>query len=460
MGGYADSGRNRYERFWEQLAVIADRLGTELAVEPRGAAPGSGVAPWYIHEAGQLYCRDEPAERLARDHLGGRCGAADPDGCPGDGRLLAVAGDVHLPTEVDRLNRLAAEPAGDRPKRPGRGPVVSLNHLVSVAINPVTICPADEPKPVPPRTGSWPPPAEHGGAGVHVLVIDTGLPVDHPWVGDRTVDVPNQQWQPLHQDGSGLIRQYAGHGTFVTGVLKSAAPEAKVTMSGALVNGGAQLEAALGAELLAVLSELDPWPDIISLSAGGTSQHGRDLLGLEPFLDRLAGHPDTLLVAAAGNDGSRDNPFYPAARAAGHPGVISVGALRRDGRGRACFSNHGPTVSVFAPGEEHVNRFPSGLYAYQHPRETACRYHRPALYPDCPCLGDPGYGTVVSFAGWARWSGSSYATPLVAGMIARHMSDHRMDARAAARDLLARAGERLADVDGEILPVLRPAGLG
>lgn len=458
MSGYAMAGRDRFQRFWEQLSVIADRLGTELAVEPRAAAPGSGVAPRYVYQAGKLYCRDEAAERLVRDRLGSRCGAADGSGCPADGRLLAVA-DVHPPTEVDRLNQLAGEPESGRPGRPA----ISLNHLVSVAINPVTICPADEPKPVPPpRTGPWPPPAEHGGAGVHVLVVDTGLPVDHPWAGDPTVDVPDQQWQPLHQDGSGLIRQYAGHGTFVTGVLKAAAPEAKVTMSGALVNGGAQLEASLGAELLAVLSELDPWPDIISLSAGGTSQHGRDLLGLEPLLDRLAEHPGTLLVAAAGNDGSRDNPFYPAARAADHPGVISVGALRRDGLGRACFSNYGPTVTVFAPGEHHVNQFPAGLYAYQHPRETGCRYHRPALYRDCPCLGDPDYGTVVSFAGWARWSGTSYATPLVAGMIARHMSDHdhRMAARAAARELLAQAGERVTDVDGEVLPVLRPAGLG
>jgi hypothetical protein len=445
--GHPDRERDRYQRFWEQLREIEDRLQTRLAVEPRSAAAGTGVAPRYVYEAGQLLCADQRVEELVRQRLPGRCGGSEPAE-PRLPRRLAVADDVHIPTEVDRLNRVVRD---EQPERTG-GPAVSPNHLASIALNPVTICPADEPKPVPRTAEVWPPPAGAGGDGVRVFILDTGLPPGHPWEGDERVSIHGGT-RPASE---GLIRQYAGHGAFVTGVLKSAAPGAEVTVSNALRDGGALLERSLGTAILELLADRG-WPHIISLSAGGTSHRSQDLLGLAPFLAALAEHPRTVLVAAAGNDGNRDNLFFPAARAASHPGVISVGALRRDGRGRTCFSNYGDSVTVFAPGEHHVNTFLSGLYGYQHPREPACRYHRPALYPDCPCLGDPGFGTVVSFAGMARWSGTSYATPLVAGMIASHMTalGEPDDARSAARDLLARRRETIADVDGEILPVLR-----
>ncbi|MFD2351799.1 hypothetical protein ACFSTC_24805 [Nonomuraea ferruginea] len=102
-------------------------------------------------------------------------------------------------------------------------------------------------------------------------------------------------------------------------------------------------------------------------------------------------HPETVLVAAAGNDGGTD-PFWPAAYA-GQPVnasgdlVVSVGALREDGLGRACFSNHGDWVTVYAQGERLVNAFASGQYTYGYPHCASCRHSDTPLYSGCTCVG-------------------------------------------------------------------------
>lgn len=51
----------------------------------------------------------------------------------------------------------------------------------------------------------------------------------------------------------------------------------------------------------------------------------------------------------------------------------------------------------------------------------------------------PPQGAVVAFRGMARWSGTSFATPLVAGIIASYMSEHSVSAREAAKQIRTRA---------------------
>jgi subtilisin family serine protease len=181
---------------------------------------------------------------------------------------------------------------------------------------------------------------------------------------------------------------------------------------------------------------------------------------------------ETLLVAAAGNNASAA-PFWPAAYASlpDHAdAVLSVGALRGDGEFGACFSNHGPWVKVYAPGERLVSAF-TGFdtpvpYVYQHSTYETCRY---GFAYSCTCRSPrhtgvlseaqqsaPGKPDQVMFEGLASWSGTSFATPVAAGLVAAHMTEHQLtDPRAAARDLLAVHAD-FAEVRGARVPALLP----
>jgi hypothetical protein len=455
MNSPTDSPPDPFQRFWEQLAEVRRQHPDQtFLVEPAEATPGSGIAPRYIYEARAVLVREADLHRI-RPHT---AAPDEPSAVPGVRKIL-LDNDAHVPTEVDRLNWLSRPngQGGARKQESSRaGRMASPNHLVSIA--PVNLCPAGEPRPVPPVTPLWPPRDPQAdvtaGAGVSVLVIDTGFQPDFAADQPALADVALLPGEPSRvlKGPTGLIKEYAGHGTFVTAVLRTAAPGTTVTVSSALQYAGAIMEDDLGGQILAILEAAQAadgrWPHIISISGGATSHDNQELAGLAPLLDELASnHADTVLIAAAGNDGTSEHPFWPAACARNHPGVISVGALRRDGLGRACFSNYGDWVTVFASGEKVINLFPPGLYAYQHESTAGCRYYAPALYPDCGCVTSTHYGDIVAFDGMASWNGTSFATPLVAGKVAAHMTriGETSDARAAAHDLLDRYATRISD---------------
>jgi subtilisin family serine protease len=420
------------------------------------------------------------------------------------GRLFKV----HLKAHEDRfeartaLDRIAEPTVNAALRNRGIDPdSVTHNHVVSICHT--SLCPADEPYPVTGRPDRTPPRGRPGdGRGVNIRVIDTGLikgwrkllDPKHVQPGPSTLSVccasrtdernstsPSPCCAPRTTDGAvlvhepkthrsngtrvqnitikdeythkkvTLIREYAGHGTFIAGIIQQVAPSAMVHVTNDMRWAGATTEACLGEALLdALRPEGQPVPDIISLSAGGRTRGGARHLGLDPFYKKLKAS-DTLLVAAAGNDGDAE-PFWPAAFAdrrfaTDPPAVISVGALREDGRGRACFSNYGQWVSVYESGERYVNAFPSGSYRYVDPPTRRCWYHRPALYCPCTCMTAPPQQAQVHFDGLARWSGTSFATPHVAARIAAYMSRTGLtNARSAAAELLAEQCGRITDV--------------
>jgi len=288
--------------------------------------------------------------------------------------------------------------------------VATPDHLVSIAGGEAGFCPATEPDPV----AAWAMPdpvatTDHSaGEGIRVVVVDTGLDLRavaaHTWLAGVEGDA-----DPAI--GAGVLGPYAGHGTFIAGVVRCLAPRAEVIVRNVFHTGGATFESDLVEALDRVLH--DDSPDVISMSAGARTFDPTGLLSLNVFHEtRLRHHKGVVLVAAAGNDSSR-RPFWPAA--AGW--TVSVGALSTNWRTRADFSNFGGWVDVYAPGEGLVNAFPAGTYAY----------HEPPARPD------------AHFTGMARWSGTSFSTPVMAGLIAARMSRTGENGRDAAAALLAEA---------------------
>jgi len=254
-----------------------------------------------------------------------------------------------------------------------------------------------------------------------VVVVDTGLdlsaPNTHPWLkgvdGERDTAIQGN-----------TIGAYGGHGTFVAGVVRSVAPNCEVHVVAAVQPVGAVIESTLVQRLYQVLG--DDCPDIVSLSCGTVGYDGAEPLGFGALCRVLSSqHKGVVVVAAAGNHGSRER-FWPAAA----PCTVSVGALARDWRSRAAFSNYGGWVDVFAPGEDLINAFAVGNYVYQEP---------------------PRKGQVATFHGLARWSGTSFSTPIVAGAIAVEMSRTGANGRHAAATLLTAARARAIPGLGAVL---------
>jgi hypothetical protein len=392
------SGRDRWEPQPEevrakvrvQVEVLRRALGSELAV---CSETGDDADALFLHHRSRLLVRTRDVERVAatfkRDERYDGSGEWSTTRCPG----LSV---YHPPPRRDGdVDPLVA--VSDLERRLGPG-VATPDHLLVVMPRGMgSVCPAIEPE-LPPDSVPLPPPSPDraAGKGVRVSVVDTGWWPDaarHDWLAaDVAGDVEVVDADAIHE--------YAGHGTFVAGVVRCMAPATTIEVEGFLTRGGAVWESEIVEELQEAVTDPDG-PDLISISAGGRTRHGAPMLSFLVLRDvaraglrARKGRP-AYIVAAAGNDGA-DWPLYPAA----FDWVLSVGSLDADGS-VSDFSNFGDWVDVYARGRDLVNAFPVGTYTCYEPE------HR---------------GEVRVFDGLAQWSGTSFSTPVVTGTIAALMS--------------------------------------
>jgi subtilisin family serine protease len=424
------------------LGYYGPGASDELEVQ-EGRTVGSANEVDFLFEAGTILVREEHfgqvREILGQLHLL----YGDNDERPGSEPVLAglrlVRLNPGLNPQLDTLETLRLIREGGRVEvnLPGGGTesvsvtavgagAAAPNHVLVVSGNGAG-CPAEEPEPMPAGSAPYPgyTPDRAAGEGVRVVVLDTGLDETatkrSSWLTGVTGD------HDYAVNGTTLT-DYAGHGTFIAGVIRCVAPLADVRVRRGFSHGGAVTEARLVRKLDEILEQ--DWPDVISMSAGTYCFDATRLLSFTVFNERrLRHHKGVVLVVAAGNDGGRE-PFWPAAA----PFTVSVGALGTHWKGKAGFSNHGGWVDVYAPGQDLVNAFPKGTYTYREPPHV-------------------GAGRVEEFYGMARWSGTSFSTPIVAGLIAARMSRTGENGKDAAAALIAEAqGAAQPGVGAVLLP--------
>jgi subtilisin family serine protease len=363
----------------------------------------------FMCASGQVLVREDQLGRV-REILNLRADAAP-----------VIEGVVLLQLSGGRFDAVV-DAVGAVDRELGQG-IVTPDQVLTVASGQGSGCSATEPQEVYYEIEPFPSVCPgNGGAGVLIYMADTGLLQDaatHPWLasGVQPQD-PVDDIDPLDPGSPPVIPECAGHGTFGAGVLRCMAPDAEIIMARTLINCGSDIESRLVPRLTAAL---DLGPDIFHLTMACLSRNDLPLIGFEAWL-RLLRRTGAICLAPAGNSGF-DRPEYPAA----FPGVIGVGALGGDWRGRATFSNFGPWVDVYAPGRDLVNAFATGTYDCY-------------VYPYGPNNGQPPQ--TRNFYGMAKWSGTSFSTPVVTGLIAARMSRTGENARRAAAAVLAEARSR------------------
>ncbi|MGP8001380.1 MAG: S8 family peptidase [Streptosporangiaceae bacterium] len=409
VDAFAAAGRGKGE---------ADNEGVRIGYV---AAPDGGLD--YMFAEGELLVREQyldrvleilgqPTETDLRENQPGRIRRVIAGvvlvtlGQPADGEE-----EFYLPHAVDAVNREL-----------GSG-IATPNHVLTVA-GTAGGCPATEPESVYDKIEPYPSVCQNNdGAGVLIYMADTGLLANpahgHPWLtGVRMGDAADLD----PGDGQDPIPPYTAHGTFVAGVTRCMAPAADVIVTNAFAVAGSTLESDLVPRLVGALGL---GVDIFHLTIAAPTKSDLPLIAFEAWLKLLRQYKGVVCVVAAGNSGSR-RPSWPAAFSE----VVSVGALGADWRGRATFSNFGGWVDVYAPGRDLINAYATGTYK---------------------CHVRPYKDDERKFYGMAKWSGTSFSTPIVTGLIAARMSRTGENGQQAAAALLAEAGAQAIPGVGAVL---------
>ncbi|MGW2347157.1 S8 family peptidase [Streptomyces sp. NPDC001661] len=221
------------------------------------------------------------------------------------------------------------------------------------------------------KSYTWP---ESAGAGVHVYVIDTGIRATHRDFGGRATS----GWDFVDNDST--AQDGNGHGTHVAGTVAGetygVAKQADVVGVRVLDDEGSGTTAQVLAGIDWVTKHAQQ-PAVANLSLGGYANAQLDAAVRNSIASGVT------YTVAAGNDGLPAELYSPARVKE----AITVGASdKKDAR--ASFSNWGTRLDLFAPGVDI----------------TSASYK--------------------SDSGKATFSGTSMASPHVAGAAALYLADH------------------------------------
>ncbi|OIW32350.1 pfs domain-containing protein [Coniochaeta ligniaria NRRL 30616] len=228
-----------------------------------------------------------------------------------------------------------------------------------------------------------------GAVSVKIAVLDTGLDLNHPDM-QACADNIKAKHNWLRKDSKATVHDPDGHGTFVTGLLFDYAPDADIYVA----KIADRKPASPRVIAKAITHAVDVWKvDVISMSFGFPTRAVDGYDELEHAIKHAHYH-DVLLFAAASNSGGQLGRAYPAREA----NVVCVHSTDAHGN-RSRFS---PTATP-----EDVNLATVGEAV-----ESAWPVHL--------CCGDeqaaPEEGEEGAYC--RAKSGTSYATPIMAGIAA------------------------------------------
>jgi subtilisin len=212
------------------------------------------------------------------------------------------------------------------------------------------------------------------GAGVRVCIVDSGIDASHPLVGavERaiTIEAGVGGRPTVASDTEGDV---VGHGTGCAGIVRTMAPRASVTSVRVL---GPRCTGTISALMAGLSWAVEEHFDVINLSLSSRKAEWRD--ELHQLTDR-ASFNGSAVVASANNWAATSWPWA-------FSSVISVGSHAPTDDGERLQANPTPPARFFAPGIKVRVAWPGG--------------------------------------GTRQVTGNSFATPHVAGHVARILGAH------------------------------------
>lgn len=267
----------------------------------------------------------------------------------------------------------------------------------------------------------------HTGAGVRIYVVDTGVMPDHDefLVSGTTstyrVDPATALTDHLNSLGiymgsqcwersSSAYTASAAHGTAVASVAagKTFGIAKSATVVDTRIFGceGTQTASYVNAALDWIPTDPNKGAAdrVVNLSFGYlTTESGTDLNTMEAIVDKLTDTYNMKVAIAAGNQNDNVYWYSPASAARG----ITVAGTRKDADGKWAHSNWGNTTLLYAPSQFIESAHTATKKRF--PTFTRDRYRSEADLCNASSLPD------------TCTSGTSFAAPMVAGVIARYL---------------------------------------
>ena len=264
-----------------------------------------------------------------------------------------------------------------------------------------------------PHKPSWPP----RRPSPVVVVLDSGVK-PHSWLPPQATNTdPREDFWFVPDPAPSFVLpepdltkitgdydfgSYWGHATFLAGLIRLAAPDARV-MSLKLMSDAGTLDDCAVLQALTWLHDQyidsEHRVDVVLMAFGRPKEPGEaDPELLRDAVAKLGGKggKGVKFVASAGNDHSHTETIPACLAAEPNSPVVSVGA-GKSAANHEPYSNHGPWVREWRPGTV-VSLMP---------------------------LTKPGPGASEDGNGFALWSGTSFSAAIVAGQLAEARAKER-----------------------------------
>lgn len=265
-----------------------------------------------------------------------------------------------------------------------------------------------------------------------IAIIDTGVDYTHPDLAGKVVSV----WDYVDNDADAMDAD--GHGTHCAGIaaakanntagIRGVSPNSTIYAYRVLDETGSGSYADINAAIIAAAN--NPNVHVLSLSLGGYALEGStEYNDMRNALNYAVLTKGKILVAAAGNEYNDLMYYYQwygysyRAIPAWYPNSFTVAATGETDS-RAWFSNY--NVNVSSPDATTVYNF---------------------NFVDIAAPGDNILSTTMG-DGYEKWSGTSMATPLVAGAAARLWDANPGYTATQVRNQLYNTGQNLCSTSG------------